>query len=74
MPVQRFRTIEEMARAPQLTRSDEACGRFLRLCARMRLLSGRRYPRGVFRFHSIEEAQAARVAAGRPRAPASPPR
>jgi hypothetical protein len=67
MPVERFRTGEEMNAAPPRHREDNAFGRFVRLCARYRILFPRRYPRGVFRFRSLEEAQAARdrIAAGR---------
>ena len=67
MSVERFRNIEEMSRAPLRGRSDDRLGRFLRQCARMRLLSGHIVPRGVFRFRSIEEAQAARTSGSRPR-------
>jgi hypothetical protein len=35
---------------------------FLRHCARYRALSRRIYPRGVFKFRSLAEAQAARAA------------
>jgi len=60
MPVQRFRSIEEMARAPVLVRAEDGFERFLRHCARYWRLAPRRYPRGVFRFRTIAEAQAAR--------------
>lgn len=59
--VQRFRTIEEMNGASILTTSEEAFERFLRHCARYWAISPRTYPRGVFKFRSIEEAQAARL-------------
>jgi hypothetical protein len=35
--------------------------RFLRHCARFRLISPRTYPRGVFKFRDLAEAQAARA-------------
>ena len=35
MPVQKFRSIEEMARAPVLVRAEDGFGRFLRHCTRM---------------------------------------
>jgi hypothetical protein len=35
--------------------------RFVRHCARYRALAPRAYPRGVFKFRSIEEAEAART-------------
>lgn len=66
MPVQKFRSIEEMSRAPVTVRAEESFERFVRHCARMLQLAPRRYPRGVFRFRTIEEAQAARRSAGRP--------
>jgi hypothetical protein len=60
MPVQKFRSIEEMNRAPILGGAGHPFERFLRHCARYRALAPRRYPRGVFKFRGIEEAQAAR--------------
>jgi len=65
VPVQKFRSIEEMNAAPILARNGEAADafeRFVRHCARYWRLAPRRYPRGVFRFRSLEEAQAARAA------------
>jgi len=55
-----------MARAPVLVRPEDAFERFVRHCARMLQLAPRRYPCGVFRFRTIEEAQAARRDAGQP--------
>ena len=66
MPVQKFRSIEEMDRAPVPIRTEDGFERFVRHCARMLRLAPRRYPRGVFRFRTIEEAQEARRGAGRP--------
>ena len=68
MPVQRFRSVEEMGAAPILGSSEGGFDRFLRHCARYWALSPHEYPRGVFRFRTIEEAQAARarVAKGGP--------
>ena len=60
MPVQKFRSIEQMDAAPILQTSGRGFDRFLRHCARYWALSPRVYPRGVFRFRTIEEAQAAR--------------
>ena len=60
MAVQRFRTIEEMAAAPVAVRPGEGFERFARHCARYWAIAPRVYPRGVFRFRSIAEAQAAR--------------
>jgi len=66
MPVQKFRSIEEMAGAPVLVRTEDGFERFVRHCARMLRLAPRRYPRGVFRFRTIAEAQAARRDSDRP--------
>ncbi len=58
MPVQKFRSIEEMNRATLLrsvTISD--FDRFLRHCARYWKIAPRVYPRGVFKFRSIEDAR-----------------
>jgi hypothetical protein len=60
MPVQRFRSVEEMNASPLLATSGNAFDRFLRHCARYWTIAPRTYPRGVFKFRSIEEAQAAR--------------
>jgi hypothetical protein len=57
--VQKFRSIEEMNAAT----GDPPPGdveRFLRHCARYWAIAPRTYPRGVFKFRSIEEAQRAR--------------
>jgi hypothetical protein len=61
MPVQKFRSIEEMnnARVPESRGPDFE--RFLRHCARYWAIAPKRYPRGVFRFRTIEEAQDARA-------------
>lgn len=60
MPVQKFRSIEEMNRAPERDSQGSDFERFLRLCARYWAIAPKRYPRGVFKFHTIEEAQKAR--------------
>jgi hypothetical protein len=60
--VQKFRSLEEMSRMPVLVRPDQGFESFARQCARYFALAPRAYPRGVFRFHSIEEGQAARAA------------
>jgi hypothetical protein len=59
MPVQKFHSIEEMNKALPLKRADNF-ERFLRHCARYWALAPKKYPRGVFRFRTIEEAQKAR--------------
>jgi hypothetical protein len=58
--VQRFRSIEEMNATPAIDPRRGDFERFLRHCARYWQLAPRIYPRGVFRFRSIEEAEAAR--------------
>jgi hypothetical protein len=58
--VQRFRTIEEMGAAPVVVPSGDGFERFARHCARYWAIAPRLYPRGVFRFRTLAEAQAAR--------------
>jgi hypothetical protein len=58
--VQRFRTIEEMAAAPVIVPPGDGFERFARHCARYWAIAPRAYPRGVFRFRTLAEAQAAR--------------
>ena len=60
MAVQRFRSIAEMSAAPAPRRSSDGFERFIRHCARYREISPRVYPRGVFKYRSLEEAQRAR--------------
>ena len=58
--VQKFRSVEDMTRATVIVPPGEGFERFARHCARYFALAPRTYPRGVFRFRTIEEAQAAR--------------
>jgi len=61
MPVEKFRSVEEMNVAPvRATAAEDSFARFLRHCARYLTVHPRTYPRGVFRFRSLQEAQAAR--------------
>ena len=60
MPVQKFRSIEEMNSSPLLVTSGDSFERFVRHCARYWATAPRRYPRGVFKFRNLEEAQVAR--------------
>ena len=61
MSVEKFRSIEEMNAAPiRVASTENPFDRFLRHCARYRTIHPRKYPRGVFKFRSLEEAQAAR--------------
>ena len=58
MPVQKFRSIEEMNEAPPLRSLTIAnFDRFLRHCARYWKIAPRVYPRGVFKFRSVTEAR-----------------
>ena len=61
MPVQKFRSIEEMNKAPMPESRTQDFEAFLRHCARYWAIAPKRYPRGVFKFRSIEEAQKARA-------------
>jgi hypothetical protein len=58
--VQKFRSVGDMARAAVVVLPGDGFERFARHCARYFALAPRAYPRGVFRFRTIEEAQAAR--------------
>lgn len=49
-----------MNAAAVLARPGEGFDRFARHCARYWTIAPRVYPRGVFRFRNLEEAQAAR--------------
>jgi hypothetical protein len=59
--VERFRSIEEMNRAAARAAGPSDVERFLRHCARYWSLSPKAYPRGVFRFRTLAEAEAART-------------
>ena len=58
--VQKFRSLSEMNAAKVAVREGDNFERFLRHCARYLALSPRTYPRGVFRFRTIEDAQRGR--------------
>lgn len=60
VPVQKFRSIEEMNNAPVPKSGEPDFERFLRHCARYWAIAPKKYPRGVFKFRNIEEAQKAR--------------
>lgn len=64
LAVQKFRSIEEMNKAPDPRAGGadaaENFERFLRHCARWWAIAPRHYPRGVFKFRTLEEAQKAR--------------
>lgn len=55
MPVQKFRTIEEMNAAPVRTATESDFHRFLRHCARYWKIAPKVYPRGVLKFRRIED-------------------
>jgi hypothetical protein len=58
VPVQKFRSIEEMNRAtPPRSVALADFDRFLRHCARYWKIAPRVYPRGVFKFRSAQEAR-----------------
>ena len=61
MPVRKFRRVEDMPPVPWCESSDEECfRRIAKLWSRSSAFSARIYPRGVFKFRSLEEAQQAR--------------
>jgi len=60
VPVQRFRSVEEMDAAPVVVPPGQGFERFARHCARYWRIAPRVYPRGVYRFRTVAEAQAAR--------------
>jgi hypothetical protein len=62
MPVQKFRSVEEMNRAPVLVSRQPDLEQFFRHCARFWAIAPKVYPRGVFKFRTIEDAQKARAA------------
>lgn len=61
MPVRKFRSAEEMNATRVAATPATDFARFLRHCARFRLMSPKTYPRGVFKFRNLAEAQAARA-------------
>ena len=56
MPVERYRSVDEMSRAPVRVSQDSDVERFFRHCARYWTLAPRVYPRGVCKFRSVEDA------------------
>ena len=60
MSVEKFHSIEEMNDAPVRPPARSDVDRFLRHCARYWAIAPKTYPRGVFKFRTIEDAQAAR--------------
>jgi hypothetical protein len=62
-----------MARAVVLAPPGEGFERFARHCARYWRIAPRVYPRGVFRFRSLEEAQESRMRVNAGSAPGASP-
>ena len=60
LAVQKFRSIEEMNKAPVPGSREPNFERFLRHCEQWWAIAPMQYPRGVFKFRTIEEAQKAR--------------
>ena len=60
MPVQKFRSFEEMNAEPLLASRSADFDRFLRHCARYWAIAPKAFPRGVVKFRTIDEAQRAR--------------
>lgn len=60
MPVKKYRSVADMPPVPPPETPEELWKRIKELWARSWELSPMIYPKGVFKFRSIEEAQAAR--------------
>jgi hypothetical protein len=61
MGVERFRCAVDMNAEPSKVSADAGFDRFVRHCARFRRIAPLDFPRGVFKFRSLEEAQRARA-------------
>ena len=61
MAVRKFRSIEEMSAAPELPSRRSAWERLCELLARAQRLHPRRFPPGVHKNRSIEQANARRA-------------
>ena len=64
VPVQKFRSIEEMNQAPVPTDRCADFEQFLRHCARYWAMAPKVYPRGVFKFRSVEESSVTTAVSG----------
>lgn len=60
MPIEKYRGVEKMPPVPPAETLEDRMRRITALWARSWAMSPRVYPRGVFKFKSLEEAQAAR--------------
>ena len=58
MAVEKYRSAEEMNAAPVRSGRGDGFERLVRHCARFRMLAPRKFPRGVVKFKSYEQAQA----------------
>lgn len=56
MALLKFRSLEEMNNAPQPPSASDF-DRFLRHCARYWTIAPRDYPRGVFKFRSVDQME-----------------
>ena len=71
MPVEKFRSVDEMNAASVRVAPENGFERFLRHCYRYRKLAPRAFPRGIVKFRSFEEAQATRADVSEGRSPAT---
>lgn len=75
MTVEKYRSGVEMNAAPVVVEPGrEGFDRFLRHCARYRRLARPDYPRGVFKFRSVEEMEVSRPDGGQASDDHAPPR
>jgi hypothetical protein len=56
MPIEKFRSVDDMDSAAVRPPAGDGVDAFFRHCARYWVLAPRVYPRGVFRLHSVEDA------------------
>jgi hypothetical protein len=61
VPIQKFRSAEAMQATPGEAKTASDFDRFLRHCARFRSMAQKTYPRGVFKFRSVADANEARA-------------
>lgn len=64
MPVRKYRTLADAGRARRIQPGSEEFSRALRTVFRLaaKFSPAQKFPPGVYRFRSIEEAQAQRIA------------
>jgi hypothetical protein len=63
MPIRKFRTLAEAGRARRIQPGTEEFSRALRVVFQLsdRFASSQKFPPGVYKFRSIEEAQAQKM-------------